>query len=260
VRLVPISDAAAVGKALETSDAVVNLAGENILGGRWTAPRSRTLIDSRVGLTSGLVAIVRKLETRPKAFISAGAVGYYGDRGEEVLDEESQAGRDWLAQMCRDWEDAAHPAADIGMRLTILRIGVVLGKGGALARMTPAFRSGLGGTFGSGAQYMPWIHMADVLDVLRCCVYEPRFYGVINCVAPHAVTNREFTRTLGRTLRRPTLGRVPAFILRAYYGQGAQSVLNSHNVAPERLKALEFQFSFPGLSSALEDLLLSTRP
>ncbi|MEK6526519.1 MAG: TIGR01777 family oxidoreductase, partial [Nitrospirota bacterium] len=200
--------------ALGDGDVVINLAGAPIAAGRWNAHVKDRLRQSREGTTSALVAALSKLRTRPVLLISASAIGYYGPRGDEPLTEESPSGAGFLASLCREWEAAARAAERLGVRVVLPRIGVVLGRhGGALAKMLPAFRMGLGGPVGSGAQWMSWIHLDDLIELLLFLLNEA-VGGPVNATAPHPVTNREFARTLGRTLGRPAWARVPAPVLR----------------------------------------------
>ena len=191
-----------------------------------------------------------------RTFVSASAIGYYGDRGAEPLTEASAPGDDFLARLCREWEEAARPAADGGMRSVILRIGVVLHpEGGALGKMLPLFRAGLGGRFGSGEQYMSWVHRGDVVRLIRFVLENEHVSGPFNATAPEPVTNRAFTRALARSLGRPALLPVPAFALRAAMGEMASTVLGGQRVLPERALKSGFTFEYPALDQALSDLL-----
>jgi uncharacterized protein (TIGR01777 family) len=242
--------------ALEDSDAVVNLAGEPIMGGRWTPERRAILRDSRVGLTDQLVTAMAVASKRPRVLISGSAVGYYGERGDERLTEYSSPGRGFLAGLCEDWEAAALRAEALGLRVVLLRTGVVLGRdGGALAEMLPPFSLGLGGPIGSGRQFLPWIHLYDLARVIAAALADDRFRGPVNGVAPEPVTSRAFAKALGRTLRRPAVLPTPVLALRAVFGEAASVLVDSQRVDPAALKELGFSFAFSTLDSALADIL-----
>lgn len=246
----------ALTEALERSDAVVNLAGEAIMGGRWTEARRRVLVESRVGLTRQLVSAIAAAQPRPRTLISGSAVGYYGDRGSEVLSESSSGSDDFLGRFSRDWEAAARLAENSGVRVMTLRTGVVLGRdGGALAQMLPPFQFGLGGPVGSGRQYMPWIHLHDLVRVMAAALADDRYQGPVNGAAPEQATSREFAKTLGRALRRPAMLPVPALALKVIFGEAATVLLGSQRVDPRRLRELGFQFKFPMLDQALADII-----
>ena len=243
--------------AFEGFDAVVHLAGESIASGRWTAAKKERIRSSRVDATRLLCNALARLGRPPKALICASAIGYYGDRGDEVLREESAPGRDFLAGVCRDWEAASEPAARKGIRVVNLRFGVVLGRGGgALARMLPPFRLGLGGRIGSGRQYISWITLDDAVGSVQHALATGALRGPANAVAPRAVTNQEFTRTLGRTLGRPTLFPMPAFAARLAFGEMADALLlGSARVEPARLLASGYRFRHGDLEGSLRHLL-----
>jgi len=243
--------------AFEGFDAVVHLAGESIASGRWTAAKKERIRSSRVDATRLLCNALARLGRPPKALICASAIGYYGDRGDEVLREESAPGRDFLAGVCRDWEAASEPAARKGIRVVNLRFGVVLGRGGgALAHMLPPFRLGLGGRIGSGRQYISWIALDDAVGAVQHALATGALRGPANAVAPRAVTNQEFTRTLGRTLGRPTLFPMPAFAARLAFGEMADALLlGSARVEPARLLASGYRFRHGDLEGALRHLL-----
>ncbi len=237
-------------------DAVVHLAGEPIVG-RWTRAKRRRIEESRVGATRRLCRDLAALPSPPPVFVSASGVHYYGDRGEERLTEESGPGEGFLARVCRGWEEASRPLEEAGARVTRLRFGVVLSPaGGALAAMLPAFRAGVGGPLGDGRQFMPWISLDDLLDVILHALTDPELSGAVNAVAPRVVRNREFTATLGRVLRRPTALRVPETVLRAAGGRMAEEMLlGSLRVEPEALRRAGHRFRHPELEGALRHLL-----
>ena len=238
---------------LEGIDAVVHLAGENIAGGRWTTARKAAIRDSRVHGTRTLCDGLRRLDRRPRVLVSASAIGFYGDRGDEALTEESASGDGFLADVCRRWEDAAAPASAAGIRVVTLRIGVVLtSEGGALKTMLPPFRLGIGGVLGAGDQYMSWIAIEDLVRAIYHCIDNEALRGPVNAVAPSPVTNQELTRALGRVLHRPTFLPVPAFALRLLVGEMADALLlASTRVEPVRLRAAGFEFLHPRLEEAL---------
>jgi uncharacterized protein (TIGR01777 family) len=242
--------------ALEGSDAVVNLAGEPLMGGRWTAGRRQILEDSRIAVTEQLVRAMAETKSRPRVFVSGSAVGYYGDRADALLTEASSGGDDFLARLCRRWERAAQDAERLGVRVTLLRTGIVLGRaGGALAQMLPAFQLGVGGPIGSATQYLPWIHLHDLAKIIAVALVDDRYRGPVNGVAPEQATSRTFARALGRALHRPALVTVPAFALKAIFGEAATVLLASHRVDPCVLREHQFAFDFPTLNSALEDIV-----
>ncbi len=245
------------GSGLEGHDAVVHLAGENIASGRWTAARKERIRASRVQGTALLARTLAGLAQPPATLVCASAIGYYGDRGDEVLTEESPPGDDFLARVCQEWEAAAAPARERGIRVVHLRFGVILSRsGGALARMLPPFRLGLGGRLGSGTQWMSWIALADVVRLVQAVLGDDRLSGPVNAVAPGAVTNAVFTRALGRALSRPTLLPVPAFALKLLLGEMAEALLlSSTRVRPAQLEGAGFPFVAPAIGPALEQAL-----
>ena len=245
-------------ETLAHCDAVVNLAGESIAAGRWTHRRKEALVASRVGVTERVVDALLAAE-RPRVLVSASATGFYGDRGDERLDEESGGGAGFLADLCRDWEAATTRAVEGGVRVVSLRMGVVLGReGGALAKLLRPFRAGLGGVLGSGRQFVSWIHLHDLVEVVAAALSDERFRGPLNAVAPQPVTNRELTGALGRALDRPTRLPVPRASLRLVLGEGASALFESQRVFPKRLLEVGFRFRFPMVDDALWDLLDET--
>ena len=242
---------------LEGLDAVVHLAGENIAGGRWTSQRKALIRDSRVQGTRLLSETLAKLEKPPKVLVSASAIGFYGDRGDEVLDEESNPGSNFLAQVCKEWEAACEAAGKKGIRVVNLRFGVILSaSGGALAKMLLPFKMGVGGVVGSGSQYMSWIAIDDAVGAIQHALLTESLHGAVNVVAPTPVTNREFTKTLGRVLKRPTLFTMPAFAARLAFGEMADELLlASTRVESAKLISSNFQFQFPELEDGLRHVL-----
>lgn len=242
--------------ALEGCDAVVHLAGENVFG-RWTAAKKQRIRESRVGGTRLVSEAIAGLARPPRALLAASAVGYYGDQGATELTEQSPGGTDFLAGVARDWEAATAPAQRRGVRVANLRFAVVLaGSGGALAKMLPAFRLGLGGPIGSGAQYFPWIALEDALGAMLWVLDSESLSGPVNVAAPHAVTQLEFARALGRVLRRPAVLPVPPLALRLVFGREAATFMASgQRVVPARLVAAGYRFRFGEIDPALRALL-----
>jgi uncharacterized protein (TIGR01777 family) len=238
--------------ALQGREAIVNLAGEPIAQ-RWTPATREAIRSSRVRGTANLVAGLRALEQgHPRVLVSASAVGYYGDRGDERLVESSAPGEDFLAGVCSDWESAAMAAAESGVRVALLRTGVVLDRhGGALAKMLPAFRLGVGGPVAGGRQFVSWIALADLVGLYLAAVDDERYSGAFNATAPAAVRNADFSRALGRALHRPAIAPVPALALRVLYGSMAEIVTASQNAVPERALALGHEFALASLDEAL---------
>jgi len=246
------------GAALEGLDAVVHLAGENVGSGRWTPARKAAIRDSRVNGTRRLCGALAALHRPPKVLVSASAVGYYGDRGEELLTEDSPSGSGFLPDVCRAWEAATEAAERAGIRVVRLRIGMVLAShGGALAAMLPPFRIGLGGALGSGRQYMSWVALDDLPLITLHALQRDDLRGPVNAVAPSPVTGREFAEALGGVLSRPARLPVPAFVLRLAVGSEMADalLLASARAAPRRLEATGYRFLFPELSAALGHLL-----
>ncbi|GIW80787.1 MAG: hypothetical protein KatS3mg105_2594 [Gemmatales bacterium] len=243
--------------SLEGFEAVVHLAGENIAAGRWNEERKARIRDSRIKGTKLLCDKLVELSEPPKVLVSASAIGYYGSRGSEVLTEESQRGTGFLADVCADWEQATQGASDKGIRVVNARIGVVLSAaGGALAKMLLPFKLGLGGVVGNGQQYMSWIAIDDLAAAILHLLHTENLSGPVNLVAPHPVTNYEFTKTLGRVLGRPTILPMPAFAARLAFGEMADELLlSSTRVEPKKLVGSGFLFRFPNLEGALRHLL-----
>lgn len=242
---------------LEGLDAVIHLAGEPIAEGRWTEEKKRRIRESRIQGTKVLSEALAGLEHKPQTLLAASAIGYYGARGAEVLTEESAPGNDFLAEVCREWEEATGPSARAGIRVVQMRFGVILSsKGGALEKMLTPFKLGVGGRLGSGKQYMSWIALDDVVGVVDHLLEKTEVSGPVNAVAPNPVTNREFTQALGEVLSRPTLFPVPKFALRLAFGEVADvALLASQLVEPARLKESGYVFKYPELKDALRHIL-----
>ena len=243
---------------LEGVDAVIHLAGDNIAAGRWTPQRKDEIRRSRVEGARRLSESLAKLSQRPKALVSASAIGFYGDRGDEILTEDSALGMDFLAQVCQEWEAATEPAARAGIRVVRLRFGMILSPmGGALRKMLLPFRLGAGGRMGSGAQYVSWIAIDDAIGAIHHAVGAESLHGPVNAVSPAPVTNAEFTRVLARVLSRPAIFPMPAFAARLAFGEMADALLlASARVMPTRLQASGYRFRFPELEGALRHLLV----
>jgi uncharacterized protein (TIGR01777 family) len=254
VRWDPLSEPAPA-EALTARDAVVHLAGENVAQ-RWTAKAQAAIRDSRVTGTRHLVEGLRRAGSAPGTLISGSAVGYYGSHGEEPLDEDAPAGADFLARVCAAWEAEAQRAAELGIRVVRVRTGVVLDPhGGALGKMLPAFRLGVGGPVAGGRQYLSWIHRADLLGMILAALGDERWSGPINATAPGPVSNRDFSRALGRVLRRPSLLPVPGAALRLLYGGMAEIVTQGARVVPAKPLVLGYKFRHPHLEPALRSAL-----
>lgn len=241
--------------SLAGADAVIHLAGEPV-GQRWSPAVKEAIRRSRVEGTRHLVEALTTLSPRPQVLVCASATGYYGDRGTEVLTEQSKPGRGFLPDTCKEWESTADLARALGLRVVKLRTGVVLGKGGgALAKMLPPFRMGIGGPLAGGKQWMSWIHLQDMVRLVSWAVASPQVQGPINCVAPNPVTNKDFTRILAAALHRPAFLPVPEFALKLLYGEMASVLIESQRVMPKAALDLGFQFQRPELGEALSDLL-----
>jgi len=245
---------------LEGFDAIINLAGENIAEGRWTDEKKRKIRDSRVDGTHLLSEAIAKLATKPRVFLCASATGFYGDRDDEILDETSDSGGGFLANVCRDWEGATEPAAKAGVRVVNLRFGPILAReGGMLGKMLTPFKLGMGGKVGSGKQYISWVTIDDVVGAIKLALADESIHGPLNVVSPNPVTNEEFTKTLGEVLSRPTVMSIPAFAARLAFGEMAdEMLLVSQRVAPKKLNEAGFRFEYPVLEVAFQKYVTST--
>jgi len=242
---------------IEGFDAVVNLAGESIAEGRWTDDKKRRIRESRVKGTKLLGDALANLTIPPKTFVCASAIGYYGNRGDEILTESSAPGDDFLSKVCREWEEATALATEKGIRVVNARFGIILDtEGGALKKMLPPFRMGVGRKIGSGKQWMSWIALDDVVGALNFALLQDALRGPVNFVAPNPVTNAEFTKALGGVLSRPTIFPIPAFAIKLIFGEmGEVLLLGSERVAPQRLIAEGYEFRYSQLSQALRNIL-----
>jgi uncharacterized protein len=242
---------------LPSIEAAINLAGENIVG-RWTTEKKRSIRDSRVVGTRALANAMAGLDPKPRVLLTASAIGFYGSRGAEIMNEESTSGSGFLAEVCREVEAATEPASESGIRVVKLRIGIILSAdGGALAKMLTPFKLVVGGKVGNGEQFMSWIALDDIVGIIEYALENVSLSGPVNLVAPNPVTNGEFTKTLGRVLSRPTIFPVPAFGLRLMFGRemADETLLSSIRVEPKRLIKSGYSFAYPTLDGALRHVL-----
>ena len=241
---------------LEADTAIVHLAGENIAQGRWTAAKKRRIRDSRVVSGQAVMDAIREAPVKPRVLIQGSAVGYYGARGDEAVPEDTPPGRDFLSEVCQEWEASTAEAEGLGVRRAVARTGIVLAReGGALPAMSLPFKLMIGGPIGDGRQWFPWIHIDDEVGALRFLLERKNARGAFNLTAPHPVTNRELTRTLARVLRRPGFLPAPGFALRIALGEMAESLLQGQRAVPSRLLELGYAFRWPDLEPALRHLL-----
>ncbi len=242
-------------EALEGADGIINLMGETI-SERWDENQKKKIYSSRINGTKKLVEALEKLKNGPKSFISTSAIGIYGNRGPEELNESSTVADDFLAKVCKDWENEANKARNHGVRLAIIRVGIVLGKGGgALAKMLPIFKLGGGGPLGSGNQYMSWIHVEDLASMYLEALKNPSIKGVLNGTAPYPASNREFTKVLGNAVKRPAFLPAPAFAIKIAFGEMSQILLEGQKVLPVKFKEAKFKFRYPTLEMAIKESL-----
>jgi hypothetical protein len=242
---------------IDGADGIINLAGEPIAAKRWTEARKEKIRSSRLDSTRALVRAIAKAKIKPKFLINASAVGYYGARGDEAITEESASGTDYLARVCVEWEAEAKKAEPEGVRVVLLRTGIVLDRGrGALAKMVPPFKFFAGGPLGSGNQWMPWIHIEDQVGLLLFLMNNENAHGPFNCTAPNPVTMAEFSKTLGETLNRPAWATVPGGVLTLVLGEMSEILLNGQRALPQAALKLGYQFRYPHLLPALQSLRL----
>ena len=242
--------------ALDQVDAVINLAGEPIAAKRWSDQQKKSIRDSRILTTRNLVEGMRRAKRQPQVFVSSSAVGYYGNRGDERLEETSRPGRGFMSEVCQEWEREATRVSELGLRVVLVRTGVVLSSnGGALEKMLPPFKLGVGGRLGSGKQWFPWIHIDDIVGIFRHSILNAKVTGPINGAAPQAATNAEFTRELGHALHRPAFLPVPEIALRVLMGEMANVLFDSQRVIPAAALASGYEFRHPQLGPALADVL-----
>jgi uncharacterized protein (TIGR01777 family) len=235
-------------------DIIINLAGEPIADKRWSKARKRNLLDSRVGVTEKLLSYIEKAPVKPRALISGSAVGYYGDRGDRILDESADYHPEFSHDLCQLWEETAIQAQSLGVRVCLLRTGLVIGKdGGFLQKMILPFKLGLGGKLGNGQQWMPWMHLADMVGAICHLIDHETLSGPFNLCSPNPVRNEEFTRMLGMVLKRPTVFNVPSWALRAGLGEMSELLLGGQRAIPTRLLASGYNFKYENLAEALRD-------
>lgn len=246
---------------IDGADAIVNLTGANLKGEgflptRWTAKRKKVLLESRIQAAAALIEAVKSSAKNPPLFVQSSAIGYYGPLGDEAISEEARPGSDFLARLCVDWEASSLPIENLGMRRVVLRTGLALStQGGSFPLLVLPFKFFLGNTFGNGRQIHSWIHMADLISAIRFILKSDKAEGIYNLTAPHPVSNREFARSLGRIMRRPSFFPVPAFMMKLALGELSTVLLDGQRVLPTRLESEGFTFTFPKLDSALLDLL-----
>lgn len=244
-------------KSIDGADGIIHLAGEPIAGKRWTSAQKEKLRNSRIETTGALVDAIRKARVKPKFLISSSAVGYYGPHGDETLTEETAPGNGFLAQLCLDWESEANKAKDFGVRVALLRTGIVLGRGkGALAKMVPPFKFFAGGSLGSGQQWFPWIHLSDAIGLIKFLIEDDQAKGPFNVTAPKPVTMSDCCKALGKALNRPSWAPVPAPLLSLMMGEMAEMLLTGQRAVPQAALGRGYQFKFPNALEALESLNL----
>jgi uncharacterized protein len=242
-------------KQVNGADAVINLAGESIASGRWTKKRKANIIGSRINATRAIINAIAAAQTKPRVLINASAVGYYGNVIEGEVTEEHPRGQGFLSDTCSEWEHEAGEVEKYGLRLVILRFGVVLAQdGGALRKMLLPFKLFVGGPLGSGRQWFPWIHCDDIIGIISFALHNPKLSGPVNAVAPELVTMKQFCAALGKAISRPSWAPVPAFILKTILGEMSEMMLEGQRVIPAKLKAAGYVFRYPLLINALEDI------
>jgi hypothetical protein len=245
-------------KAFEGIDTIFHMAGEPVASGRWTAAKKRRIRDSRELGTRHLVQALKQLQSRPTVLVSASATGWYGNRGDQVLDESTPPAHDFLAEVCVAWEREAQAATELGIRVACIRTGIVLGReGGALKKLLPPFRFGLGGPLGSGRQWMPWIHVDDLVSIYLYAAQQSAVSGPLNATAPNPVTNKQFTKALAAALHRPAIFPVPYLALRVALGEFAKILFDSQRAIPKATLATGFQFQYPEIGPALAAIVKS---
>lgn len=241
-------------EAFQGVEGIINLMGESIANKKWDEKQKKKIYDSRIDGTARLVEAITQLTVKPKVLVSTSAVGIYGSRGPEDLNENAAAGSDFLAQVCKDWEAEANKASALGLRVAIIRVGVVLGRGGgALSKMLPVFKLGIGGKLGTGEQYMSWIHVEDLASMFREALTNKTIAGPYNGTALYPTTNAEFSKLLGRVLKRPAIAPAPAFVLKAILGEMSTIVLDGQKVLPTKFKEKKFHYRFQTLEMALKE-------
>jgi len=243
----------------DNNDAIIHLAGANLSSKRWNNKYKNLIYDSRITSTKNIVTAIDLCSVKPKVFIMLSAVGIYGNRGDEYLYEESKCGNDFLANLCKDWEDEAAKIESLGIRRVSLRVGLVLTKeGGVLKKMIPPFKLFIGGTLGDGNQWFPWIHIQDVVDIIEFAIKNETIKGAVNCASPGIVRMKDFAKTLGKTLSRPAYFRIPRFALKLISGQIADTALSGQRISVEKLLRAGYQFRFKELEEALKEILINS--
>jgi uncharacterized protein (TIGR01777 family) len=242
-------------KVISGSDAVINLAGEPLAGVRWTDKRKQEIRDSRILTTKVLAEAIAKADVKPQVLISGSAIGYYSTSLDKSFDEYSNAGDDFLANVCKDWEAAAEAVTSLGLRLVKLRTGIVLGMGGAIAKMLPIFQVGGGGKIGTGKQWFSWIHRDDLVELIIYALKNEQITGALNATAPKAVTNEDFTVAFAKAIKRPAFLPVPAAALILIFGEGATVLLDGQKVVPHKAEINKFTFHYPDIDAALAQIL-----
>jgi hypothetical protein len=243
-------------KEIDGADIIINLIGKNVFEQRWNKKVKEEILNSRIIPTQNIVEAISRAEKKPSLLISVSAVGFYGNRSDEIITEESSGGNDFLAEVVRQWESAAYKAEQFGVRVATPRIGLVLEKtGGMIGKMYLPFQLFIGGPIGSGKQFLPWIHMDDVVRGILYPMENSSFNGVYNLVSPAPVTMKEFSKIFGAVLHRPSWAPVPSFVLTAMFGKGGKVILSGQRAVPKKLQESGFQFSFADLKSALENIL-----
>ena len=237
------------------SEAVINLCGAPILKKKWTDKRKQLILDSRIIPTRLIIEAIKKAKNRLSVLISGSAVGYYSDRGEELITEESGPGSDFGAHLCSSWEAEANKAAEFGVRVVTLRTGIVLGHGGALSQMAPPFKFFVGGPIGNGRQYMSWIHLDDHIGITKLALTDTSITGPVNMTTPEPVVNRDFMKAIGKALRRPSWLPVPGFALKIIFGEGAGLLLEGQRALPKKAENSGYRFAYTSLDAALADVL-----
>lgn len=241
-------------ECLEGVGGIIHLMGEGIADKRWDEAQKKRIYDSRIVSTNKLIEAISKQTIKPSVLVSTSAVGIYGDRGDEVITEESSVANDFLAKVCTDWEKEANRASGLGLRVAIIRTGVVIGKnGGALKKMLPIFKLGGGGPVGSGKQFMSWIHVDDLANMYIEALKNPNIVGPHNATAPYPATSKDFAKALGKTLHRPAFAPAPAFALKLVFGEMSQVLLDGQKVLPNKFQKQNFRFAYPTLEQALKE-------
>lgn len=246
------------GHLVDGAEAIINLAGANVADARWTSTRKNIILESRLNAGKAILQALEQAQNKPSVLLQSSAIGYYGACGDEEITEDSKPGQDFLAHVCLAWESITPSVENMGIRTPILRTGVVLSRdGGALAKMLPAFKFFAGGPLGNGKQWFPWIHLADEIAAIQFLLTHETATGPFNLTAPNPVTNAEFSRVLGRVLKRPTFMPVPQLALQLALGELSEALLTGQRAVPKRLLASGFQFSYPEMEMALKNLLIS---